>query len=98
VRFPFTNILKQNLFKENRRTIVGEINLKRNEKYEGYIKFFIKIYNFAGSEGMVENIEKYVCSNCKQEIRCNFETHVLYCERNIVLCSICNEPIHKLVC
>ena len=36
------------------------------------------------------------CANCKREIAAvNFVMHEVHCRRNIVLCSICDEPVAR---
>ena len=36
------------------------------------------------------------CANCKREIAAvNFVMHEVHCRRNIVLCTICDEPVAR---
>ncbi|KAK2951775.1 putative Mitogen-activated protein kinase 5 [Blattamonas nauphoetae] len=35
------------------------------------------------------------CPNCHQDIAANFERHVTYCTRFIILCPKCGEPVQK---
>ena len=46
----------------------------------------------AGSGGE----ELKFCANCKREIAAvNFVMHEVHCRRNIVLCSVCDEPVAR---